>query len=192
MRRPRGKTTGIVTFAIMPSLLVTVLLVACDPGNSAGGNVAAPPTPFAERASRRAFDGAPPVIPHMAFGSNCESCHDHDGMEVPNIGYAPPQPHEQELVGGKWSRCRQCHVFQESKEVFKASEFEGLAQVFRGGSRQSTHAPPVMPHATLGRENCIACHSGPAGREEIRCSHPERPNCRQCHVPRLTTTMFER
>jgi hypothetical protein len=33
------------------------------------------------------------------------------------------------------------------------------------------------------RENCNSCHADPASRPEIRCSHPLRANCRQCHVP---------
>jgi cytochrome c-type protein NapB len=40
------------------------------------------------------------------------------------------------------------------------------------------------------RENCAACHTGPAAREEIRTSHPERTRCRQCHVPVTTREIF--
>ena len=32
----------------------------------------------------------------------------------------------------------------------------------------------------------MACHGGPAAVEEIRTTHPERGNCRQCHVPAVT------
>jgi len=32
-------------------------------------------SPAAERALRRAFDGAPPVIPHERFPSPCIECH---------------------------------------------------------------------------------------------------------------------
>jgi hypothetical protein len=41
------------------------------------------------------------------------------------------------------------------------------------------------------RENCAACHTGPAAREEIRTTHPERIRCRQCHVPVGSRTEFE-
>jgi cytochrome c-type protein NapB len=42
------------------------------------------------------------------------------------------------------------------------------------------------------RENCTACHDGPAAREEIRTPHPERVRCRQCHLTVATTATFER
>ena len=51
-------------------------------------------------------------------------------------------------------------------------------------------APPVMPHSAFMRENCLACHSGPAAREEIRTPHPERPRCGQCHVQQVTRDLF--
>ena len=40
------------------------------------------------------------------------------------------------------------------------------------------------------RANCVACHSGPAAREEIRTTHPERVRCNQCHVPVETVELF--
>lgn len=51
-------------------------------------------------------------------------------------------------------------------------------------------APPTIPHKTFMRENCTACYSGAAAREEIRTPHPERSRCRQCHVPTLTRAEF--
>ena len=39
-----------------------------------------------------------------------------------------------------------------------------------------------MPHSLQNRENCLACHAGPAAPIEIKVSHPERSNCRQCHA----------
>jgi cytochrome c-type protein NapB len=41
------------------------------------------------------------------------------------------------------------------------------------------------------RENCAACHAGPAAREEIRTSHPERTRCRQCHVEVTARSEFD-
>ena len=90
------------------------------------------------------------------------------------------------------SRCRQCHVFRLTEELFVASEFRGLRQDLRKGKRLNPLAPPTVPHKTFMRENCIACHSGPAAREEIRTSHPERARCRQCHVAVTTTASFSR
>ena len=40
----------------------------------------------------------------------------------------------------------------------------------------------MIPHDLQLRGNCLACHAGPAAVEEIRTAHPERTNCRQCHL----------
>jgi cytochrome c-type protein NapB len=83
------------------------------------------------------------------------------------------------------SNCVQCHVFRKQEELFAASDFRGLAQHFTKADRHYPGAPPVIPHRVFMRENCTSCHSGPVARPEIRCSHPLRANCRQCHVPVL-------
>ena len=90
------------------------------------------------------------------------------------------------------SRCTQCHVYQASDDVFVASEYVEFRQDLRKGRRLNPIAPPVIPHQIQMRENCLACHSGPAAREEIRTSHPERKRCSQCHVPATTVEEFVR
>jgi cytochrome c-type protein NapB len=42
--------------------------------------------------------------------------------------------------------------------------------------------PPPIPHDLQFRENCLTCHAGPAAVAELRTRHPERANCRQCHL----------
>jgi len=143
------------------------------------------------RAERRLYDGAPPVIPHENFGMACAECHDARGVDVPGVGFAPPQPHSNTAGMSASSRCVQCHVFKQSDTVFAASEFVGLRQDLRHGARLNPIAPPTIPHKTFMRENCLACHSGAAAREEIRTSHPERVRCRQCHVPVGSRAEFE-
>jgi nitrate reductase cytochrome c-type subunit len=64
-----------------------------------------------------------------------------------------------------------------------ASRFNGMPQGPWRGGRFYEGAPPTIPHPLQLRENCLACHAGPASRPEIRTSHPERARCRQCHVP---------
>ena len=142
------------------------------------------------RAKRRAYEGAPPVIPHEDFGMDCVSCHDSEGTEVEDVGYAPPLPHSQTHGMSQDSRCAQCHVFVQDKGLFKPNEFEGVAQDLRKGDRAFPGAPPRMPHQIFMREDCLVCHGGPAAREEIRSSHPERRRCLQCHVPITTDTEF--
>ncbi len=188
---------------------VLVLATACSPPpaseiNGEGKTVAS------VRAERRAFDGAPPTIPHTSFGMACVSCHNLEGVAVEGVGYAPPSPHDKTLGMSAVSRCQQCHVFAGTDQVstgnkvanhtvasntvasrpFVGNTFAGLRQDLRPGRRLHPHAPPTMPHKTLMRENCTACHAGPAAREEIRTSHPERPRCTQCHVSVETRSTF--
>ncbi len=137
------------------------------------------------RAARRAYDGSPPVIPHAPLGAACIECHTAEGKESPGLGFAPANPHTHKV--GATRNCRQCHVFSEAAESFVESEFVGLRQGLRRGDRLFNGAPPVIPHAVFMRENCAACHSGATARPEIRCTHPERVNCGQCHVVRQTT-----
>jgi len=144
------------------------------------------------RATRRAYDGAPPVIPHTPFQGECTTCHNDRGIEVAGVGFAPPSPHVRTAGLSLLSRCNQCHVYRATDSLFRPSTFTGFPQDLRAGTRQHEAAPPVLPHPVFMRENCQACHTGPAAREEIRTSHPERQNCRQCHVPGTTEDLFRR
>lgn len=144
------------------------------------------------RAARRAYDGAPPVVPHRNFGVECVSCHNARGMEVDGVGFAPPSPHEETQGMSAMSHCRQCHVEVRAAGLFRENGFQGIAQDMRHGERMYAGAPPVLPHPVFMRENCLACHTGPAAREGIRTDHPERVNCRQCHAAAKTDTVFVR
>jgi nitrate reductase cytochrome c-type subunit len=162
---------------------------------AAGCEVAPPGEPAAPlalassqaRAARRLYDGAPPVIPHQPLNITCTECHTDTGKEAPPLGFAPANPHGRTRGLGEAASCRQCHVFQQDKELFAESDFAGLVQHFTPADRLYPGAPPVIPHPVFMRENCTACHTGPAARPEIRCTHPQRANCRQCHVPVMAT-----
>lgn len=185
-----------------PLPLLSVLLLAaflgagCDGGDGSSvpvaGREGARKTSATGRAGRRAYDGAPPVVPHGAMGMDCIACHNERGMHVDGVGFAPPSPHEATAGLSSISNCEQCHVQKLTDEVFVASAFVGMPQDLRSGSRAYEGAPPVMPHGVLMRENCAACHSGPAAREEIRTSHPERANCLQCHPVSGDSSAFAR
>ena len=135
-----------------------------------------------ERAARRAHDGAPPVIPHARIGVDCVKCHDEQGIEVEDLGFAPPTPHGLTAGIGDRARCEQCHVYRVTDDLFAQNEFVAAPQVWEGEALYEG-GPPVIPHAVFMRENCVACHDGLAAREEIRAPHPERDRCEQCHVP---------
>ncbi len=62
--------------------------------------------PLGPRSSRRAYVGAPPVVPHAAAprgAAGCRACHD-TGMAFPGGAQAPRMSHEPLTV------CTQCHV----------------------------------------------------------------------------------
>jgi cytochrome c-type protein NapB len=178
--------TVLALAAVAAASLVAGLAGAADPP-------AGPARSSAQaRAERRAYDGAPPVIPHDDFRSTCGECHNERGVAVAGVGFAPPSPHAATGGMSDRSRCRQCHVFRLTAELWRGNDFAGLEQDLRPGRRQHPLAPPRLPHPVLMRENCQACHAGAATRDEIRTSHPERARCRQCHVPVTTLTEFER
>lgn len=158
---------------------LTALAVACGP--------AAPAEAVARstgaRAAARAYDGAPPTIPHDAAIGSCVTCHDADGTAIAGVGVAPASPHPAESMAGAMQRCRQCHVPVATGALLVASRFTGLAQGPWRGSRAMPGAPPTIPHPLQLRGECLSCHAGPGARAEIRTTHPERVRCRQCHVP---------
>jgi cytochrome c-type protein NapB len=137
------------------------------------------------RAARRAYDGAPPRIPHAmpARGAlACLACHE-EGLRVATLR-APAMSHEHTAV------CVSCHV-EDRAQVPGASEaltsgppidnrFVGL-EAPQGGPRAWDGAPPVIPHPTRMRERCASCHGDLA--EGLRSSHPYRQSCVQCHAP---------
>jgi cytochrome c-type protein NapB len=78
-------------------------------------------------------------------------------------------------------------VFQTTTDTLVTNDFQAFPQDLRKGDRLYAHAPPVIPHGVFMREDCAACHDGVAARPEIRCTHPERLNCVQCHVARAAS-----
>jgi cytochrome c-type protein NapB len=143
------------------------------------------------RAARRAFDGAPPVIPHPVTAggvAECLACHE-SGLMLGELR-ARPMPH------AAFTSCTQCHVTEaaappvdgERRTVGTGSDFTPLESP-RAGVRAWAGAPPAIPHSTQLRERCLACH-GLLGRAGMRSPHPQRTSCLQCHA--LTTALQHR
>jgi cytochrome c-type protein NapB len=158
----------------------------------------------------RAYPGAPPRIPHgltpaETLRGGCKTCHERGGYSQRFGAYVPVTPHPemgqclQCHVGDARllatplpsmdpsARCRQCHsaggmLWKDSASSFKPLPWPQLAARASG-----EHAPPPIPHTLELRGNCLSCHSAPAGVKEIRTSHPERANCRQCHLETVGT-----
>ncbi|WP_158977912.1 cytochrome C [Cellulophaga sp. L1A9] len=134
----------------------------------------------------RAYPGAPPSIPHpvakeRSFGGNtCIQCHKNGGFVAKFGAYAPVTPHPEMI------NCRQCHVTKNTNTTFKAFAFSKPEppKVGVGANNALLGSPPMIPHQLQMRESCISCHGGPSAPKEIRVSHPERINCRQCHLPK--------
>lgn len=138
--------------------------------------------------NNRAFYGAPPSIPHTVesernMGENsCLKCHENGGFSAKFNAYAPVTPHPEKI------NCRQCHVPEKTTSLFKGTNFKKGTIPLVGANNALDGSPPVIPHQLQLRENCLACHAGPAAPKEIRVTHPERINCRQCHVPNNKVT----
>lgn len=179
---------GAFPLAILAAATATLGLSACGQGDwvPVPDSDGAVKSSGAVRATRRLYDGAPPVIPHSDFGAACSACHDTQGISVKGVGYAPASPHDDTGEANATTRCRQCHVEVLDEGLFVQNDFEGLPQDLRPGSRLYAGAPPTIPHRVLMRENCAACHVGPGARQGIVTTHPERTRCRQCHVPVTT------
>ncbi|MEZ4252727.1 MAG: hypothetical protein R3B99_31350 [Polyangiales bacterium] len=140
---------------------------------------------LASRQERRAYDGAPPRVPHpmTQTGSlDCVACH-QDGFVLEGR-VARRMSHE------TYASCSQCHVedvhSMPSAERALASGppvdtlFVGL-EAPTAGPRAWEGAPPVIPHPTQMRERCDSCHGVLA--DGLRTSHPWRQSCTQCHAP---------
>ena len=134
--------------------------------------------------ARRAFPGAPPSIPHPPQGdghyaSNCNACHEKGGYVPVLNAYTPPTPHPE------FEHCQQCHTYptRTDEQLFRQIDWQAAQPPALHRPALAGNPPPI-PHTLQLRDNCLACHGGPSAPLEIRTSHPEREQCRQCHVPR--------
>jgi len=129
---------------------------------------------LADRARNRAYDGAPPTIPHPVEAlsvASCLVCHG-EGLKVGDRIAS-------RISHANLTNCTQCHVEQSPIPVEN-----GFVGVYRAGpgQRASPGAPPVIPHHTWMRENCNSCH-GLMTRPGTRTTHLWLTNCTQCHAP---------
>lgn len=138
------------------------------------------------RASRRAFNGAPPVIPHAIERTNDAACYACHGEGTQIEGRVANR-----MSHGPLANCLQCHAapppqpFAQLDEVVAENTFVGLAAP-RSGERAFDGAPPVIPHSTWMRERCLSCHGGVTGWPGLEVTHRWRTNCIQCHATSAT------
>jgi nitrate reductase (cytochrome), electron transfer subunit len=154
----------------------------------------------------RAYPGAPPRIPHGLTPDEyrtdaCRTCHERGGYSERFAAYVPLTPHpemgmclqchvgDDALTGialrssDPNSRCPQCHGSGGTPLSFDNSTLEWRTTAWpQIPRREPDLSPPPIPHELQSRGNCLPCHAGPAAVAEIRTTHPERADCRQCHV----------
>lgn len=161
----------------------------------------------------RSYPGAPPRVPHgltpVEFRTNrCTTCHERGGFSQRFGAYAPVTPHPElgaclqchattnAMAGipfpqtGPNDACRQCHGrvparFEETGLDWRTMRWPALA-------RRSAGIVPPIPHDLQLRGNCLTCHMGPGAVAEIRTTHAERADCRQCHVAGGGDSLFAR
>lgn len=152
----------------------------------------------------RAYPGAPPRIPHGFTADEfrtgaCNTCHRRGGYSPRFNAYVPITPHpdmpaclqchvgRDEVTGVSLPSldpstvCRQCHAPGAARWAEGLVDWRPMAWPSPARSSGTGGVPPI-DHDLFFRGNCLACHSGPSAVAEIRTPHPERANCRQCHV----------
>lgn len=135
---------------------------------------------LALRDTNRAFNGAPPTTPHPVDQLSAKSCMACHGEGIKTESFRASKMSHQFL-----ENCTQCHVENDPKHMpatlFRSNSFVGLPAP-TGGPRAFDTAPPMIPHSTWMRVDCMSCH-GVEGLHGIRSTHPWRSNCQQCHAP---------
>ncbi len=148
--------------------------------------------------SLRAYPGAPPRIPHevspeQSRATLCNACHAGGGYVPRHGAYTPVTPHPE------FSDCLQCHVpdagavgvgvgaVPADLSLVGWAPADWVARDWPELDQRAMPGSPLwIPHELRLRENCLACHAGPGAVEEIRTTHPDRTDCRSCHVPLVT------
>ena len=185
--------------------------LAIDP--AFGSRRSAHPRSLATYRNLRAYDGAPPRLPHGLSpaeyqSGRCGNCHLRGGFSPRFGAYAPVTPHPD------WPSCLQCHLGTEplmaiapaladpsdrciqchAPDAVRPEEslpgWRGLAAP--APRRVARGAPPVIPHDLSTRGDCVTCHAAPGGVEGLRTRHADRANCRQCHLTSESTPPFAR
>jgi cytochrome c-type protein NapB len=137
---------------------------------------------LADRARNRAYDTAPPTIPHpvdQMSSASCLACHGQGIKVGDRIATKVSHPH--------LTSCTQCHVEAENPVMTKFNtpfDGNGFVGAYRSGPgvRFGPGAPPAIPHPTWMRQDCTSCH-GTLARQGLRTTHPWLTNCTQCHAP---------
>jgi len=143
-----------------------------------------------QRATSRAFDGAPPTVPHpidQRHAASCLACHGQPTVIGATLVAQISHP--------TYSQCLQCHAASGPGPGWTSparppalrlpdNDFTG-APAAAPIARAHPDAPPVIPHPLWMRENCMSCH-GAGGSSAIKPDHGGRQSCLQCHATQAT------
>lgn len=138
-----------------------------------------------ERLAPRYYAYAPPFIPHEILNPACLDCHEL-GLEFSGRK-TPVTPHP-ELVN-----CAQCHIRADQDiDPFRENRFVGIQET-KSLDKPQPAGPSPIPHRVFMREDCLLCHDDPNRVGVTQTTHPERLNCRQCHIElEAQVTLFDK
>ncbi len=147
--------------------------------------------------ARRAYAGAPPLVPHPVDPTfnrtqDCNVCHEKGGYTPKFNAYVPVTPHPE------YVNCLQCHAQTSDYRGVEAATATFVDEDWMSVRPPALRRPalpgnpPAIPHELQLRDQCLSCHAGPAAVADVRTSHPERVNCQQCHVRPQTQGLFSR
>lgn len=143
---------------------------------------------LALREQNRAFNGAPPTVPHPIDQMSTQAC-----IVCHGEGFKTDSIRMSKMSHQFLENCTQCHVENDPRHMpallFCENSFVGLPAP-TGGPRAFEGAPPMIPHSTWMRVECMSCH-GFSGVQGIRSTHPWRTNCQQCHAPSSVLDQIE-
>ena len=145
---------------------------------------------LATRSLHRAYDGAPPTIPHPVDGKStfeCLACHEKGAIVVRQAcsRHEPRASRQLHAVP--------CGCGRPAVAATTASRVELVRRADRVEQRRARVAgfTSQNPASTVMRTECGACH-GVAGELALRTSHPMQANvsarewresCPHCHLP---------
>jgi cytochrome c-type protein NapB len=181
---PARRRAQRLAFLVALAALCALVALVAPPTRGSGPEARAERQTY--RREHRPYDGSPPIVPHAvkALGrQDCLSCHRTGLGPTADKGQPAPRTPHPHLVN-----CQQCHVERQTEERGPKNGFAGMRNPPRG-TRRYAGAPPTIPHRVFMREVCVACH-GDTGGSPIRSPHPDRVNCRQCHVEQTSADLF--
>jgi len=140
-----------------------------------------------KRESLRAYEGAPPVIPHSinrTTSDYCLVCHEK-GVIFEAEAVVMNQKNAQAKITPhpQWVNCIQCHGLRIDDSKFRKNKFMPyrITSTPFTKTKDNEGTPPAMPHMLQNHDNCIVCHLSKTAYATIIPEHGETEGCPLCH-----------